>query len=103
MGMRRAAITRWKAWSFKRDLERWHYPCDDCGVPTAPGDAPDEWCTVLDPVWDSSGMDSRGILCIGCLERRLGRQLTGRDFEPALLNSPDYGWHSARLIDRLKR
>jgi hypothetical protein len=70
---------------------------------TAPESAPDEWYAVRDEVWLAAGVDSHGILCIGCLESRLGRALSAPDFEKAALNDPAFGWHSDRLIDRLKR
>jgi hypothetical protein len=39
--------------------------------------------TVRDRVWKKSGMEGwGGCLCIGCLERRIGRRLKPRDFEP---------------------
>ena len=65
----------------RKSLERGPYPCDDCGMLTAPDGAPDEWYTVLDDVWISAGLTSDAILCVGCLEQRLGRQLSRRDFE----------------------
>jgi hypothetical protein len=44
----------------------------------------DEWSEVYhvrSSVWTAAGMsDFGGCLCIGCLERRLGRQLRPRDF-----------------------
>jgi hypothetical protein len=40
------------------------------------------------------------FLCIGCLEKRLGRKLTPDDFTNAPINRPDH-WHSDRLADRL--
>lgn len=77
--------------------------CVDCGVNTAPG-APDgpslrldialygqsevsfdrntEVYTVKDKVWAAAGMRPwNGCLCIGCLERRIGRRLRPRDFQ----------------------
>jgi hypothetical protein len=37
--------------------------------------------TVRDAVWKAAGMEPYGgCLCIGCLEKRLGRQLTRKDF-----------------------
>jgi hypothetical protein len=36
---------------------------------------------VRDTVWSAAGMkDFGGCLCIGCLERRLGRRLKPKDF-----------------------
>jgi hypothetical protein len=38
--------------------------------------------TVRESVWKQSGMKPMGgCLCVGCLEKRLGRQLTPEDFE----------------------
>jgi hypothetical protein len=43
------------------------------------------------------------ILCIGCLEQRLGRELCAADFTDVPLNDPDCHHMSARLLDRLRR
>src|SRR4051812_25386893 len=92
----------------KRDLrglipESW--ACCDCGINTAPG-CPNrqqaeealarDWnkqgfentfgelsevYSVKAKVWKAAGMDDfGGCLCIGCLERRLGRTLVPKDF-----------------------
>ncbi len=84
--------------------------CDDCGMDTSP-------CTgrrgcrhigrwerymVRDSVWKAAGMKGMdaGFLCIGCLERRLGRQLRPRDFKPNVpINYPD-PWDTPRLAAR---
>lgn len=74
--------------------------CVDCGVDTAPCKAaawdpcPDdcdhtgrwEWYMVLDAVWVAAGAPS--ALCIGCLERRLGRELCAADFADLPINEP---------------
>ena len=86
-----------------RSLKRDPYPCDDCGMLTAPEGAPDEWYAVRDEVWLAAVVNLRGILCIGCLETRLGRELSAPDFENAALNDLAFGWHSERLIERLRR
>ena len=83
--------------------------CIDCGVNTAPGllsraeagkaieaaeaegnedwrlpqsfDEQSELYAVRDEVWEAAGMEPMGgCLCIGCLEKRLGRKLRPRDF-----------------------
>jgi hypothetical protein len=45
----------------------------------------DEWSevyTVRPKVWERAGMaDFGGCLCIGCLEKRLGRRLEPKDFD----------------------
>lgn len=42
-----------------------------------------------------------GMLCIGCLESRLGRKLNCLDFPAVTINSPKHGNKSQRLLDRL--
>jgi hypothetical protein len=80
--------------------------CVDCGVNTSPGsssraevkaafaanggeaveieistDDSAERFTVRDVIWAAAGMEpTGGCLCIGCLERRLGRRLKPKDF-----------------------
>jgi hypothetical protein len=76
--------------------------CIDCGFDTHPGfdgrasveatregrDYPivyepgvNEVYAVKQEVWDASGVDSHGgCLCIGCLEKRIGRKLKPSDF-----------------------
>src|SRR5262249_32663459 len=113
--------------SFKEDkavddnvVESWL--CVDCGANTAPGclsgpeirlalalngEAPQSYDNrteiyhVKDPVWEAAGMRAwNGCLCVGCIERRLGRRLRPKDFAThdrrvfALLPSTD------RLLDR---
>jgi hypothetical protein len=78
--------------------------CVDCGVNTAPGshsgpelrlafamgadgdtvhfDCDTEVYTVKDATWKQAGMRAwNGCLCIGCLEKRIGRQLRPKDFD----------------------
>ncbi|GGV36367.1 hypothetical protein GCM10010245_57950 [Streptomyces spectabilis] len=86
----------------RRPPPRNEFPCDDCGLPTAPVDGPDEWYTVLDGVWECAGAAEDSILCVGCLEVRLKRPLVHTDFISAALNDPNYGHHSARLLSRLR-
>jgi hypothetical protein len=52
-----------------------------------------EWYSVWDYLWQEAGMQlenemlwSSGFLCIGCLEKRLGRELTAEDFVDAPIN-----------------
>jgi hypothetical protein len=65
--------------------------CADCGNDY------DEYYFVRDEIWKSCGA-GRALLCIGCLEMRLGHELCRRDFKPA---SPRRG--SLRLLNRLAR
>jgi hypothetical protein len=109
--MKRALEDRWTVLSHRKPddesakgvaPESWN--CVDCGVNTAPGmktrkelDAAllihgvapltltwdQEVYTVNDEVWRASRMEGcGGCLCVGCLERRIGRKLKPRDFSP---------------------
>ena len=53
--------------------------CDDCGMNTFY-----EFYVVHDGLWDQYG--SRWMLCVGCLESRMGRQLVTEDFTAANFN-----------------
>lgn len=68
-------------------------PCTDCGVNTI-------WLgesyMVRKDVWDQAWLGAapqtrmeRRILCIGCLEARIGRRLSVDDFYPVPINDPD--------------
>ncbi|MEV6558952.1 hypothetical protein AB0M22_24785 [Nocardia sp. NPDC051756] len=85
-----------------RIFERDEFPCHECGLATAPIDGPDEWYTVHDAIWKCAAASADSILCIGCLESRLGRRLRHTDFVAAALNQPGYGHHSPRLQSRLR-
>jgi len=88
--------------------------CVDCGVGTI---TLGEWYMVKERVWkqawkgrrkplrDEFGIVSgQAILCIGCLEQRIGRRLVKSDFTRAPVNDlSDYDYKSDRLIDRLTR
>lgn len=60
-----------------------------------------EWFTVHDDVWSQTGLARHGgCLCIGCVERRIGRRLTADDFPATENNRPDE-MLSDRLLNRL--
>lgn len=75
------------------------FACLDCGKDTG---RLGEHYYVHDEVWLSVVADKTGMLCVGCLEKRLGRQLTAGDFPDVFINSPKFGLKSERLLDRLK-
>jgi hypothetical protein len=53
--------------------------CVDCGVDTL---ATGQYYIVRRPVWAASGLGRQdGMLCLDCLERRLGRRLRNEDFD----------------------
>ena len=60
---------------------------------------------VTNACWKRAGIGPHdGMLCIGCLEGRLGKKLTARNFSECALNwrcalVPDYA--SDRLLNRL--
>jgi hypothetical protein len=90
--------------------------CADCGVGTI---TLGEWYMVKDELWERAWIGRRKswhhqlldgvvdvvpgteILCIGCLEHRLGRTLVACDFTDAPVNDPDKPTISDRLRDRL--
>jgi hypothetical protein len=83
--------------------------CVDCGVGTL---TLGEWYMVKDDVWEQAWAGRRKswhgkvagveVLCIGCLETRLGRTLTASDFTHWPINNPALPNTSTRLRDRLK-
>jgi hypothetical protein len=87
--------------------ERARFLCLDCNVNTHDIG---EYYAVEDEVWRAAH-DGPGMLCIDCLEKRIGRQLTQSDFKDNPLNYPDgtaysgtgFEHKSARLKDRLAR
>lgn len=75
------------------------FTCVDCRNDTA---AMHEYYMVHDAIWAQVGMQPHGgMLCIGCLEDRLGRMLTNLDFTAAPVNSGFFCDQSARLRDRI--
>lgn len=102
-------------------------PCSDCGVLIISDDMEPqswEWYSVRDSVWGGEAglselqreADSPGrpplYLCVGCLEARLGRELSAVDFSdypvnsPSPLNSPRLnsrlsGWEEIRTAEKL--
>ena len=54
---------------------------------------------VTDEIWIlANNKQTRGMLCIGCLEERLGRKLRPADFSDVPLNY--FPWVSKRLASR---
>lgn len=72
--------------------------CDGCGRDTV--SPPFEWYTVHDQIWAETGLGTHdAVLCVGCLEQRLGRQLQPEDFPDVPTNKPQVN-DSERLLDR---
>lgn len=73
--------------------------CIDCNIDTG---RIGEFYFVQTNLWLQAVGSINGMLCIGCLEKRIGRQLIKHDFTDCYLNSPK-GIKSLRLQDRLKK
>jgi len=97
------------------DWSSWQWPvvlsaCADCGVGTI---TLGEFYMVRRQIWEKAWAGRRRpwthlpgqeILCIGCLEARIGRTLTRSDFSDVPVNDINDGsYRSDRLRDRLIR
>jgi DNA replication protein DnaC len=60
-----------------------------------------EYCMLVDDTWYQIHNSERGMLCVGCIETRLGRQLHAADFNSSYLNTSRSFERSARLLDRM--
>lgn len=72
--------------------------CKWCGIDTFDTS---EMYMVTDEIWRRYGPPTNGLLCIGCIEDRMGRQLQPDDFKDVPLNTDDRFRRSDRLRDRL--
>jgi hypothetical protein len=79
--------------------EAWGFLCVDCQEDT---DKLNEYYMVRDTVWKQAKGPAAGMLCIGCLERRIGRRLRRADFLPCALNDGSFP-QSRRLKARLSK
>lgn len=73
------------------------FNCTVCNVNT--GDL-QEYYMVHDFIWKEAG-DTEGMLCIICLEAKLGRMLTPLDFPNLPINTLDIAPRSLILLERL--
>ena len=75
--------------------------CMDCGVDTG---RIGEHYMLNDNVWNQIHSSNQGMLCIGCVEKRLGRKLNRSDFNNSHVNSTRFPTKamSLRLLDRLR-
>jgi hypothetical protein len=74
------------------------YDCYDCKTNT---NKIHEYYMVTNDVWKQSGVPRRSMLCIGCLEKRIGRELSAADFPNYPIN-----WifdQSDRLLSRISK
>lgn len=75
------------------------FSCIDCKADTS---AINEYYMVTDELWAKADMTPEGgMLCIGCLEKRIGRQLVAKDFPAYPVNAIGFSWKSERLVSRI--
>lgn len=79
-------------------MSRRKWKCLDCKIDTS-----HEHYFIHTELWLSVVNSKNGMLCIGCLENRLGRKLTANDFTDAYINRLDFGVKSVRLVNRLTK
>ena len=79
-------------------VSRQKFLCVDCKIDT--GKAHEHYF-VKNDVWFSVMPSNKGMLCVGCIEARLGRNLTKDDFTDCSLNNPKYEPKSNRLMNRM--
>lgn len=69
------------------ELEHWietGFQCARCGVDTR---EIHEYYMLTDASWAAADVGEFAMACIGCVEARLGRELTGADFSDAPVNT----------------
>lgn len=79
-------------------MSRTKWLCLDCRVDTG---KIGEHYFLNTAIWVSVVGSKYGMLCIGCIEQRLGRKLQPSDFTNAYINSPKHASKSVRLLNRL--
>lgn len=77
-----------------KSKRKWN--CLDCGECTRL-----EHFYVRPDVWNLAHHSESGMLCVGCLEGRLGRRLVASDFTSAHINDPRRNAMTDRLKNRL--
>ena len=75
------------------------FDCLDCGTDTGT-DENCEYYMVHEELWVKAHPEVEGMLCIGCLEKRIDRKLTAFDFIDAPINRGIFP-QSIRLKRRL--
>jgi hypothetical protein len=87
------AAQRLREWHYDRHAEEL-FACLDCGTDTL---AVGDYYAVKDDVWSHAGGDD-GMLCVLCLEARLGRRLSTFDFADAPVN---FNYQTERVRSRV--
>lgn len=81
-----------------REVSPERYHCMGCGVHTKDIK---EFYTLQNHIWRLVNPQHSGMLCIGCVEQRLGRELCMVDFTWCPLNAENLIEGSDRLKNRL--
>lgn len=79
-------------------MKRSKFLCIDCKVDTS---RIGEFYFISTALWVEAVGSIQGMLCVGCLERRIGRKLCASDFTDAYINRTSWGSKSKRLLSRL--
>lgn len=79
-------------------MSRRKFLCLDCGSDTG---RIYEHYFIDTTLWLLVVRSKEGMLCIGCLEKRLGRELRPEDFPKVTINDPKYSSQSDRLRARV--
>ena len=82
----------------KSTRNRTRFLCLDCKVDTGKAR---EFYYLVPKTWRAAHDSISGMLCVGCIETRLGRTLTPSDFTNATINNPKYTPMSDRLRSRI--
>lgn len=78
-------------------MSRRKWLCLDCRVDTG---RIGEHYMLVDSVWAQAHNSKTGMLCVGCVEARIGRRLCAADFNDSYLNR-DLNV-SMRLLERMR-
>ena len=79
-------------------MSRRKWLCLDCSVDTG---RIFEHYFLTTSLWLFLVGSNKGMLCVGCVEKRLGRRLRSGDFTDCYLNDPKKNTMSDRLRSRL--
>lgn len=74
--------------------------CLDCGLHVIRAG---HWYMVHDEVWEQTGLDKHGgVLCLDCLEHRLGRAVSEEDFKSTTTaGHRDFWRDQGRMLPRV--
>ncbi len=79
-------INQWRLLNKKSNPNHWF--CKDCGKDTYIDEK--DYYMVTEKIWKKFGLNGRGMLCMNCMELRLGRKLIKTDLRKCDLNNWNY-------------